>query len=275
MANTDPINHQVARILIFDSGVGGLSVFQAIRQHYPQCSLFYASDNEAFPYGPKSESELIDRVDDVLHRLQQATQADIIVVACNTASTIALPRIRERFSQPVIGVVPAVKPAAQLSQSKIIGLLATPGTVNRAYTKQLIDEFAHDCEVISIGTSELVQFAEDHLRGQTITPEQLIPIVQPLLDSPKVDTVILACTHFPLLQAELQQALPHITHWVDSGEAIARRVGYWLHEKQLNHCSTQVANTSSISYFTKQDPDIENLKPALSHLGLDNIVYLS
>ena len=263
-----------ARILVFDSGVGGLSILQEIRQQYPHCCFFYASDNAAFPYGTKTEDELIERVDIVLHQLQQTTQADIIVVACNTASTVALPRIRERFSQPVIGVVPAIKPAAALSQSKVIGVLATPGTVKREYTQQLIAQFAADCEVISIGTSELVHLAEQKLRGETITQQQLEPIVQRLIHNPEIDTVVLACTHFPLLKGELKAVLPNIKNWIDSGEAIARRVGYWLDTLDID-LGDHASNTDSTAYFTAQSSNITELQTALIRLDITNTQFIN
>jgi glutamate racemase len=283
-----------ARILVFDSGVGGLSILQEIRQQYPHCCFFYASDNAAFPYGTKTEDELIERVDIVLHQLQQTTQADIIVVACNTASTVALPRIRERFSQPVIGVVPAIKPAAAISQSKVIGLLATPGTVKREYTHQLIKKYAADCDIISIGSSELVQLAEQKLRGEIITQEQLKPIVQQLIEHATVDTLVLACTHFPLLKEELQTVLPNIKYWVDSGEAIARRVGYWLSELGLSELGLSELGLSeldfslasplnrtleypnnNIGYFTAQAPNIRQLQAALAEFNLSTIQFIN
>lgn len=266
-----------ARILIFDSGVGGLSILQEIRQQYPHCSFFYASDNAAFPYGTKDENELIDRVDSVLHQLQQHTQADIIVIACNTASTVALPRIRERFSQPVIGVVPAIKPAAAISQTKVIGLLATPGTVKREYTQELIKEFAHDCELISIGSSELVHLAEKKLRGETISQQDIAPIIQPFRLQPRIDTIVLACTHFPLLKEELQTALPHITYWVDSGEAIARRVGYWLDTLNLpiNPSEKNHTKTNNAAYFTANTPHITALRDTLTHLHISDVLFIN
>lgn len=242
---------RAARVLVFDSGVGGLSVLQEIQQQYPSCEFFYGADNAAFPYGTKSEAELIERVDLVLHRLQETTHADIIVVACNTASTIALPRIRERFSQPVVGVVPAIKPAAKLTQTKVIGLLATPGTVNREYTDGLIEQFASHCTIVRVGSNELVHLAEQKLRGETVSPQQLDTIVSDFKQYPELDTVVLACTHFPLMKEELQQALPHITHWVDSGKAIARRTGFWLQELGLSHSKTTTAQPLVTTYLTQ------------------------
>lgn len=260
-----------ARILIFDSGVGGLSILQEIRQQYPGCAFFYVSDNSEFPYGTKPEEVLVERVDHVLHQAEQLTQADIIVVACNTASTVALPRIRERFSQPVIGVVPAIKPAAIISQSKCIGLLATPGTVKRDYTQQLINTFANDCKVISVGSSELVSLAERKLRGEAIHPNELNTIIAPFKQDEALDTLVLACTHFPLLKTELQRALPNIEHWVDSGQAIARRVGYWLDTLSL---PSHNIPPEGVAYFTQQSTYTHQLQSALSEFGLQKTNYI-
>jgi glutamate racemase len=281
------------RILIFDSGVGGLSIAESIQTQHPYCDIIYASDNAFFPYGTKDSEVLIERVDNVLHQLQSTTKADIIVVACNTASTVALPTIRERFTLPIVGVVPAIKPAAKISQSKVIGLLATPGTVARGYTQNLIKEFASDCSVISIGSSELVALAEEKLRcgssfESSFSPqampsfqERLAAIVSPFNDSQKMDTIVLACTHFPLLRNELKQALGHIKHWVDSGEAIARRVGYWLDELKLSSCSSNPSDTNSLKHYSlfteisnEQQDSISQLAPALFQRGLGDIRFI-
>lgn len=276
--NNSLISHHTARILIFDSGVGGLSILQEIQQQYPGCTYFYGSDNAVFPYGTKSEDFLINRVDKVLHRMQQESQADIIVVACNTASTVALPRIRERFEQPVIGVVPAIKPAANLSKTKTIGLLATPGTVNRDYTQQLIDDFAHDCHIIKVGSSDLVQLAEDKLSGKSISSSQLEPIIQPFIegleyDPNPLDTVILACTHFPLLRDELKNVLPKISFWIDSGHAIARRVGYFLEELGLDQdIQKQIQKTMNHQALLTKTTSLQD---ALSTFGIHQVHYVN
>ena len=152
------------RILVFDSGVGGLSIVHEIQKKLPFAPLVYASDNAFFPYGTKGEAELIARVDKVLRKIIAAHPIDIIVIACNTASTLTLPHLRNSFTQPVVGVVPAIKPAAAQSKSQVIGLLATPATVARPYTQALIREHAPNAKVISVGSSELVQLAE-HKRG--------------------------------------------------------------------------------------------------------------
>lgn len=251
-------------LLIFDSGVGGFSITEAIQEHLPHCKITYASDNAAFPYGVKQEEELIDRVDHVLHQLQQYSQADIIVIACNSASTIALPTIRQHFDCPIVGVVPAIKPAAKLSQTKVIGLLATPGTINRQYTRHLIQKFARNCQIISVGSSELVRIAENKLRGMIVDHDMLSTTVNPLRRE-SIDTVVLACTHFPLLKSELQLALPDICNWIDSASAVARRVEYWLQQLNLPTEGKKIKNHHQC-LFTKSS-DIDSLKPYIHKHG--------
>lgn len=285
------------QILVFDSGVGGLSIINEIRQQLPHYSLTYASDNGFFPYGTKGEEELVDRVHLVLEACVTACQPDLIVVACNTASTVALPRVREYFNLEIVGVVPAIKPAASLSKTKTVGLLATPGTIKRAYTQQLITDFASDCRIIPVGSSELVQIAEKKLRREDIDLEQIRDILSPFfndqnLDSSvdtssntikgdaksraKVDTIVLACTHFPLLQSELQQCAPYPVQWVNSGDAIARRVNHLIQEHKLQ--PDPVAPPAKPKFrclFTKKSADITNLLPALQGLLPGELEYLN
>lgn len=270
------------RILVFDSGVGGLTIVESILKQHPYCNITYASDNAAFPYGTKTENALIQRVDKVINQIQNKYPADIIVIACNTASTVALPFIRNRIKQPIIGVVPAIKPASLVSKSKVIGLLATPGTIARQYTKDLISEFAHDCKVHTIGSSELVLLAEEYLRETSEhaeatlsehTQEKLAIILQPFIKKTELDTVVLACTHFPLLASQLKTIMPNVTHWIDSGEAIARRVGFWLNELQFDSANPN-PKPEHLSIFTAQDKSIESLQPALSARQLGKIHFL-
>ena len=211
-------------IVIFDSGVGGLSIYQEIKQVLPQVPVVYCSDMAGFPYGPKPEQEVIERTSRCLNLLAEQFDPSLAVIACNTASTISLPRVRGELGFPVVGVVPAIKTASECSKNRCIGLLATPGTVTRRYTNQLIDDFAADCQVIRVGSSELVQMAEQYLRGKPLCDGRLRHILSPFLTAkPRPDTVVLGCTHFPLLRDALRRIAPGI-HWVDSGPAIARRV---------------------------------------------------
>lgn len=254
---------ETGSILVFDSGVGGLTIVEVIAEALPGMPLVYACDNAAFPYGPKPEAELVDRVHAVLDELVRRFAPRLLVVACNTASTVALPRLRSHYTLPIVGVVPAIKPAARLSKNRVIGLLATPGTVRRPYTDQLIAEFAADCTVVRVGSSELVLAAEQKLRGEPVDPELLRGLLRPIVDA-GADTVVLGCTHFPLLRAELQAAAGRELTWVDSGEAIARRVRDLL---PGDAGSGAAVAGSRIAVFTRDDAQVAALRPALAARG--------
>lgn len=223
-------------VLVFDSGVGAISIAREIRALLPGLTLHFGIDNGFFPYGDKTEQQLRPRIVDTAGRMMARSRADILVVGCNTASTLALPQLREVLAQPVVGVVPAVKPAAAASSSGTIALIATEGTVNRKYTHDLIEEFANGAQVINVPAPELVRLAEAKLRGEPVTAEDLAPVLSRIFDAPggdKVDIAVLACTHFPLLREELDRYAPRHILWLDSGAAIARRVHWWLEELEL------------------------------------------
>jgi len=254
-------------VLVFDSGVGGLTILEALRARLPSENFVYACDNAAFPYGPKPADELTDRVHAVLDALLARYAPKLVVVACNTASTVALPRLRSHYTLPIVGVVPAIKPAAQLSRNRVIGLLATPGTVQRPYTEQLIRDFAADCTVIRVGSSALVEQAEHKLRGEVVDKKLLRELLQPFVDG-GADTIVLGCTHFPLLRDELQAAIGAQMQWVDSGDAIARRVEQLLNDQQQrNDTSPQAA----IAALTADDTGARALWPALQQRGFERM----
>jgi len=264
------------RILVFDSGVGGLSVAQEIQASLPGVALIYASDNAAFPYGTKEEGELITRVERVMAALLASYPVDLVVVACNTASTLTLPHLRQRFNLPFVGVVPAIKPAAESSQSGVIGLLATPATVARSYTHDLITTHASDCTVISLGSSELVLLAEQKLRGETITDKAIAPITQALLDadgSRQMDRLVLACTHFPLLREELGRNLPQRIQLIDSGAAIARRVKHLLEARQ--RLARLPDTPEHIAVFTQETQEVHRLQSALAAYAIHKTAFIT
>ncbi|WP_136067145.1 glutamate racemase [Modicisalibacter radicis] len=211
-------------ILIFDSGVGGLSVTAALRARLPAATLAYVCDNAMLPYGTKSDDWLVSRIVETCVSAVGASGAAVLVVACNTASTLALRELRARLEIPVVGTVPAIKPAAQLSVSRVIGLLATSATVNRAYTQTLIADFAADCRIVRVAADGLVGEAERQLAGLAPDDGALEAALAPLWIDAALDTVVLGCTHFPLLRRRLEASAPRAINWVDSGEAIARRV---------------------------------------------------
>lgn len=271
---------EILTALVFDSGVGGLSIAAEIQKKLPFLRIIYASDNAFFPYGTKAESELINRVEKVMVRINQLHSIDLIVIACNTASTLTLPHCRQVFSQPIVGVVPAIKPASQLTQTGVIGLLATPATVARPYTLNLIQEHAAEDQVIKLGSSELVRLAERKLRGDIIQSAQLDSILSQFFQHPdanKMDTLVLACTHFPLMRKEIQDwfAAHQIDLLlIDSGEAIARRVEFLLNEMITNSNQLQ-QKPAHLALFTLAAADINQLKPALATRGFEQVEFIT
>lgn len=212
------------RALVFDSGVGGLSVLDAIVAAGLDLDLDYLADNAWLPYGEKSEAALVARVPGLVSAVAEQTGADAIVVACNTASTIALEATRSAQARPVIGVVPPIKPAAAMTKTGAIALLATPATIKRAYTDDLIARFAADRRVVRVGSTALVAAAEAKLRGEAPDVAAIAEAIAPIFEVGDVDVVALACTHFPLLRDELAAAAPRPVAWLDSGAAIAARL---------------------------------------------------
>ncbi|SDK14768.1 glutamate racemase [Microbulbifer yueqingensis] len=242
--------------LIFDSGVGAISIAREIRALLPGLTLHFGVDNGFFPYGDKTEEQLRPRIVTCASAMMHQSHADILVVGCNTASTLALPELRAALGQPVVGVVPAVKPAARASRTGTIALVATEGTVNRDYTRGLIRDYANGARVINVPAPELVRLAEAKLRGETITRDQLAPVLARIFDTPggdEVDTVVLACTHFPLLREDLDRYAPRPVEWLDSGAAIARRVAWWLGELGID-----LPATASTGALLATAPDGEN-----------------
>ena len=214
-------------ILIFDSGIGGLSILNEIRKLIPDQSCCYLFDSARLPYGELDEAELNAGCVQLITEQANRINAAIVVVACNSASTLVLPILRQQLAIPVVGVVPAIKPAAKISTGRHIGLLATPGTIKRHYTKELIVEFADDCQVELFGSSELVMLAEEKLAGSEVDMTRLARLLSPIQSS-KLDTLVLGCTHFPILAAEISQVLGVGIALLDSGSAVAGRVHHLL-----------------------------------------------
>lgn len=259
-------------VLVFDSGVGGLSVYDEIRRLLPDLHYIYTFDNVAFPYGEKSEAFIVERVMEIVTAVQARYPLSLAVIACNTASTVSLPALREKFGFPVVGVVPAIKPAARLTANRIVGLLATRGTVKRPYTHELIQRFANECHFELLGSSELVEIAEAKLHGEPVSLDRLRRILRPWLRMAEPpDTVVLGCTHFPLLQEELLQVLPEGTRLVDSGAAIARRTA-WLLEHDAPDAKSSDEN---IAYCMDVTPETVQLLPVLQRYGFKSLEKLA
>jgi glutamate racemase len=250
----------LSSILIFDSGVGGLSILKHIKAKLPDTQVDYLADHAAYPYGEKKEDWLINRCQTLLSIMQNKQQYQAIIIACNTASTLVLPSLRANTSTPIIGVVPAIKTASELSSNKRIGLLATPGTVSRQYMNELINEFAQSCQTTRVGSTNMVYLAEGKLHGKTVDTEQLASITKPFIDA-QCDYVVLGCTHFPLLKDELQLISSQI-NWIDSGEAIANRASYILKQSRL----ADTHKTLCQRFFSTAEIS-NDLKPQLINMG--------
>jgi glutamate racemase len=253
-------------LLIFDSGVGGLSVVGAIRALLPTAPIVYAADSAFYPYGTRRPAEIDARVPALLGRLAERYHPQLIVIACNTASTIALDTVRAALDLPIVGTVPAIKPAAALSRTRAIGVLGTEATVVQPYVDRLSAQFASDCLVVRHGSAELVELAEAKLHGRPAEPSAYARILGEMLDRPgreRVDTLVLACTHFPLVQEELAAAAPRPLMFVDGKEGIARRVA-WL----TRDVNWPAEPRPGIAVFTGRDTHVEPLRPALAAYGL-------
>ncbi|OHD09144.1 glutamate racemase [Sphingopyxis sp. RIFCSPHIGHO2_12_FULL_65_19] len=218
-----------APILFFDSGLGGLTVLGPTRALLPTAPFVYAADYAGLPYGGKSNEELAARVPALLGRLVERYQPRLAVIACNTASTIALAHVRAALDLPIVGTVPAIKPAAELTRSGVIGVLGTEATVRQPYVDDLGARFAGGKTLLRHGSPGLVTGAEAKLRGAAIDPSVIARAVAGLRDQPggdALDVVVLACTHFPLLRDELQAAFGPDVRLIDGAAGIARRIAY-------------------------------------------------
>lgn len=221
------IPQQKPRILVFDSGLGGLSIVSELTASRLDADVYYFADTAFFPYGEKSDAALIARIPSLMACAVAATDANLVIIACNTASTLALDDVRTRVKVPVVGVVPAIKPAAALTNTGVIGLLATPNTVMRPYTDKLIADFAQGKRVIRHGALGLAGVAEKMLSGSDLDLDIVRASVAGLFHQTggdEIDVVVLACTHYPHVQRQLAAFAPREVIWIDSGAAIARRV---------------------------------------------------
>jgi glutamate racemase len=255
----------MAQIVMLDSGIGGLSVLDDVRALLPAIDITYVADNAGFPYGTKTEMEVATRVCALLGRLTERLKPDLLVIACNTASTIALAHARAVLDVPVVGTVPAIKPAAEQSNTRVIGVLGTQATVRQPYVDRLSADHAGDCTVLRHGSARLVELAEAQLRGRAVTAADVAPELAGLLDQPggqRIDRIVLACTHFPLLEPQLRAAAPAGMGFVDGGAGIARRVA------DLLGARGRQGTGQGRALFTGKDDELDLLAPALHRYGL-------
>jgi glutamate racemase len=253
-------------ILVFDSGLGGLTVFREVVKARPDASYVYVADDAFFPYNAQGEAELVDRVVTLIGRLIDEHGPDYVVIACNTASTLVLPQLRARYRIPFIGTVPAIKPACAVSRSKLVTVLGTEATVRREYTRALIREFADGTEVLLVGSAQLAAFAEAQLHGMPVADNLIAAELAPCFaeaSGRRTDTIVLACTHYPLLLERLEQLAPWRVTFIDPAPAIARRV------VDLSGPQTgAVAGTAARMVFTSGRLPSPTLKAALKAFGI-------
>ena len=252
-------------VLVFDSGVGGLTVFREVAAARPDARYIYVADDAGFPYGNQPEDTLIARIVAVIGDAIARHAPDLVVIACNTASTLALAELRARFDVRFVGTVPAIKPACAQSRSKRIAVLGTQATVSREYTRALIREFADGCDVILVGSPKLASIAELELSGMPAADTDVADEIGPCFvdtDNRRTDTVVLACTHYPLLTARFRALAPWPVDWIDPAPAIARRVADLLHE-----CKTAAQVAPPQIFFTSGRVPPAPLAAALKRYG--------
>jgi glutamate racemase len=252
-------------ILVFDSGIGGLSVLAAARQRLPDTRFVYVADDAAFPFGNWEEPALRDHIVALMSSLIAEHRPAAVVIACNTASTLVLPPLRERFSIPFVGTVPAIKPAAERTKTGVVAVLATPGTMRRDYTRGLIQSFAQSCHVRLVGAPELARIAEARMRGEAIDRDAVGEQITPAfveLDGNRTDIVVLACTHYPFLADIFAELAPWPVAWLDPAPAIARRLAAVIE-------NTGVARSGEgIAIFTSGKPAPQPIAQLLAEHGL-------
>src|ERR1700748_2158066 len=216
-------------ILVFDSGLGGLTVLREVVAARPDAHFVYVADDAFFPYGHHSEDQIIARVVPLIGELIDRHLPDLIVIACNTASTLVMSYLRSAYKIPCVGTVPAIKPACARSRTRRVSVLGTKGTVQREYTRGLIRDFAQGCEVTLVGSPELASLAERALHGHDVGDRDLFTELAPCFvgaseaETSRTDTIVLACTHYPLLLDRFMKLAPWPVEWIDPAPAIARR----------------------------------------------------
>jgi glutamate racemase len=257
-----------APILLFDSGVGGLTVLAELRKLLPEAPVIYAADTAGLPYGTKSEAEIAARVAGLLGVLSERYKPRLATIACNTASTIALGMVREVLNIPIVGTVPAIKPAAAITKTGAIGLLGTEATIRQGYVDRLEAEFAADKKLIRHAAPGLVAAAEARLRREPIEPAVFASAAAGLRAQPdgsEIDTVVLACTHFPLLHSELAAAFGKGVTFVDGAQGIARRIAHLTAGQNWRRERPDFAVT------TGSVADFAALQPALAAYGIERV----
>lgn len=260
-------------IIVFDSGIGGLSVLREARMQMHDHPFVYVGDDAGFPYGEWDGAELTDRISGLMETLIEQYAPRLAIIACNTASTLIMPALRSHFDIPFVGIVPAIKPAAERTASGLITVLATPGTVKRRYTLELVNKFASHRQVNLVGATQLARLSEDYMQGRSIDTQLLKTEIAPCFvedNGLRTDIVTLGCTHYPFLVNEMRKLAPWPVDWLDPAEAVARQARLVLTETPItNHIPERSATTlhSDIAIMTSGQPS-SSIVRLLGGLGL-------
>lgn len=245
-------------ILVFDSGIGGLSVLREARLLMHERQFVYVGDDAGFPYGDWEEQALTERMVGLFSTLMDRFEPHLAIVACNTASTLIMPALRERFSIPFVGIVPAIKPAAERTASGLVSVLATPGTVSRPYTRNLIRQFAAKCEVKLVGATQLARMAEQHMQLESIDTQLLREEIRPCFvqrEHRKTDIITLGCTHYPFLVNEMRKLSPWPVDWLDPAYAVAQQARRLLEESHTEVPQDEQRSTErDLAIMTSREP---------------------
>ena len=236
--NAHPNLTDARPIAVFDSGVGGISVLKHIHSLLPNEHLLYVADSIHAPYGNKSANEIQARCFAIADFLI-AKEAKALVVACNTATAAAIDQMRSKYPLPIIGMEPAVKPAAEASQSGIIGVLATTGTLQSAQFAALLESYGRNVEVVTQACIGLVECVERGELSHDTTRALVKRYCQPLLDE-GADSIVLGCTHYPFLKPLIQEVVGSGVVLIDTGEAVANQLKSRLVEQGLLAPSNQI-----------------------------------
>lgn len=232
---------------VFDSGVGGLSILKELQNCLPNESYIFFADQKDVPYGGKTKEELVVLTSRIMEFLT-AQKIKMAVVACNTATCYALEELRNAFPIPIVGVVPAIKPAAEQTKTGKIAVVATPATAKSQYVTELIDKYAKGVEVLRIGCAGLEDVVETGQLHGPKTTELLNKYILPLKQE-GIDFLVLGCTHYPFLKKEISAILGPTVNLIDSGQAVALRVEHLLNEHNLKSSADKPSN----QFFTNKD----------------------
>ncbi|UMM63305.1 glutamate racemase [Aristophania vespae] len=261
------------RILVFDSGIGGMGAVQALRHLAPILRIDYLADTALFPYGEQEDEFLTKRIVSLLSSAEKELKPDLLIVACNTASTLALTPLRQTLNLPIVGCVPPIRWAGRVSVSRTIGLLATSATIRRPYISQLWHDYADDCQLLVHGARNLADLAEQAFRGETPDSALVKHELDQLFNQKggeKIDTIGLGCTHYSFLLPSFQRVAPAHIAWLDPAPAVAQQALRRLKENWSFPLYANKEATAPRFFMTSLPADKDRLTEQVRWLGYNS-----